>query len=849
MAGERKLQLVITADAKQAQKALGNLERTAGSTGKKTEGALSGIQRGLVGLGAAGLAVGAFKAFEDSERIARQTEAVLKSTGNQAGVTVGELDKLTDALSKKGGVDDELIQSGENMLLTFTKVRNEAGKGNDIFTQATEAANDYAAATGTDVVAANKMLGKALNDPIKGLAALTKAGVSFTQQQKDQIKEMVESGDTLGAQKIILREFATEYGGSLEANATASGKAKVAVDNMAESVGGVLAPALGAGAKALGTFADGFSQLPKGAQTATVGIVGLTAAVAVAGPKVMEMASVASRVGTAAVDMGLKWSGAVQSMAVDQGISRTAASVEVLKSGMRTSVSDFGYMKSGALAAAAGITAFQVTLNQLESWAKSGIDVKGLSTDLDQLSRGVATTNEVASAFGEHGLKDLGDAFELVADGSGKADGWSRAFRVIHGDLRALGESKDVKKAQNQINDLDTALAEMVTSGNAKGAKKAYMELTDALRLQGIEIEDVAGGLPKYGDAQNRAAREARGHKEAVKDGAWSLRDFGDAAKTAASETDYAAKRTEDNKNRLIELAAAAKEAESRIDDFYDAQHRGLKTQIDVEEAWDKYRDSLFTNGKSTDIKTPGGRSNQESLIALTETMLEATKVERDRTAALGDGTYATEAAIQKMQVYSLNLQDTMIKAGYTKDEVKVMIEAMGLTPAQIKTVFESNQVAQEQELRKGLLATIFSVPTDRTTNFHANTKPAMDDIRAMIAALAAQTPVGTLIPSPYGPIPGTLEFPAGKARGGPVSGGTTYMVGERGPELFTPRNSGTIIPNHRLRSAASPVGSGGSTTVVIQLDGREISRRVINTANGQTRRTGRSPLVAGGRR
>ena len=37
----------------------------------------------------------------------------------------------------KSGIDDEAIQSGENLLLTFTDIRNEVGKGNDIFNQAT----------------------------------------------------------------------------------------------------------------------------------------------------------------------------------------------------------------------------------------------------------------------------------------------------------------------------------------------------------------------------------------------------------------------------------------------------------------------------------------------------------------------------------------------------------------------------------------------------------------------------------------------------------------------------------------------------------------------------------------
>jgi hypothetical protein len=94
-------------------------------------------------------------------------------------------------------VDDEAIQAGENMLLTFTNVRNEVGKGNDIFNQATRTVQDMAAAFGGDATSNSKILGKALNDPIKGVSALTRVGVSFTEQQKDQIKTLVESANIL----------------------------------------------------------------------------------------------------------------------------------------------------------------------------------------------------------------------------------------------------------------------------------------------------------------------------------------------------------------------------------------------------------------------------------------------------------------------------------------------------------------------------------------------------------------------------------------------------------------------------------------------------------------------------
>ena len=56
----------------------------------------------------------------------------------------------------------------------------------------------------------------------------------------------------------------------------------------------------------------------------------------------------------------------------------------------------------------------------------------------------------------------------------------------------------------------------------------------------------------------------------------------------------------------------------------------------------------------------------------------------------------------------------------------------------------------------------------------------------------------------------GHIENIPKKARGGPVKGGGSYLVGEKGPELFTPGRSGGITPNHQL---------GGSTSVVVNVD------------------------------
>lgn len=208
---------------------------------KKLAGAWLGMQAIKKVTGWLGDAV---TAGRESNKISAQTAAVLKSTGGAANITAKGVSNLATAISKKTGIDDEQIQSSANMLLTFTNVRNEVGKGNNIFDRATQTITDMSAALGQDGKSSALQLGKALNDPIKGITALSRVGVSFTDQQKKQIKTMTESGDKLGAQKIILGELQKEFGGSAEAMATPWDKLKVQLGNIQETVGQALIPIL-----------------------------------------------------------------------------------------------------------------------------------------------------------------------------------------------------------------------------------------------------------------------------------------------------------------------------------------------------------------------------------------------------------------------------------------------------------------------------------------------------------------------------------------------------------------------------------------------------------------------------
>jgi hypothetical protein len=226
-----------------------------GRSASNTESTFHKVGRGMLAVGkaaaiglAGGAVAGAFafrkmnEEAREAERVGRLTEAIIKSTGGAAKISARQVAELAGSISNKTGIDDEAIQTGSNLLLTFKNVRNEVGKGADIFNQATLAAVDLSAAGFGSIESSSKMLGKALNDPIAGITALSRAGVTFTEQQKEQIKTLVESGDTLKAQKLIMQEVQSQVGGAAAATATGMDKLKVTVANLAEEFGTALLP-------------------------------------------------------------------------------------------------------------------------------------------------------------------------------------------------------------------------------------------------------------------------------------------------------------------------------------------------------------------------------------------------------------------------------------------------------------------------------------------------------------------------------------------------------------------------------------------------------------------------------
>jgi hypothetical protein len=245
---ERELAILVRANGTAAaSRNIGTVGKAFGGLEQAGRKAASNLTKNLTRIGvAAVVGIGSqvvlgVKSLAELDTLMRQTEGTIKSTGGAAGVTAGEIRTMAESLENLTTVDDKVIQGGQNMLLTFT------GIGREVFPDATKAMVDMAVAMAkgdagaVDLQGTAIQLGKALNDPVKGMTALRKVGVAFTTQQEDQIKALVKSGKTVEAQRLILRELGVEFGEAGRAAGTGFAADMRRLDDAAEDARKALA--------------------------------------------------------------------------------------------------------------------------------------------------------------------------------------------------------------------------------------------------------------------------------------------------------------------------------------------------------------------------------------------------------------------------------------------------------------------------------------------------------------------------------------------------------------------------------------------------------------------------------
>lgn len=295
------LRVVLGLDSAQFTQGLTAAQKELKKTGERFQAignSMSGIGAGLsIAITAPVIAFGvaARAAAKESREAFGQVEAALTSMGNASGRTA---EQLSAAAAKLQGMsladDDEILRKVTANLLTFGKVAGES------FDRAQLAAVNLSARLGTDLQGSALLVGKALNDPIKGMTALTRAGVSFTEQQKTQIEAMVEAGNLAGAQGAILAELEKQFGGAAQALRDATPEAAT-IDQwreFQETIGQMVEVTLPPLTNLLGSVLGAFNDLSPGMQEI---VVTGAAVAATLGPVVAVLGVITSTVGGAIV--------------------------------------------------------------------------------------------------------------------------------------------------------------------------------------------------------------------------------------------------------------------------------------------------------------------------------------------------------------------------------------------------------------------------------------------------------------------------------------------------------------------------------------------------------------------
>lgn len=260
-----ELRVLVTAEVDKAIRSLKSVDSKTSETEKLFK-SLGGSIAGAFSIKAVtDFARKSAEAWRVQKEAVNVMNQVLKSTGAEAWTSSAELKEMAASLQDLTNYSADATISMQSVLLGFKNITGEN------FKHATKAILDMSTVMKYDLASSAQAIGKALDDPIRGLDSLSKQGFRFTEQQKEMLKAMVEAGDIAGAQKIILGELDGAFGGAAEAAADLGTQVKNSAKNVLAGFGKVFSflgehsGALKLTKEALDAIADAFNNVERNA--------------------------------------------------------------------------------------------------------------------------------------------------------------------------------------------------------------------------------------------------------------------------------------------------------------------------------------------------------------------------------------------------------------------------------------------------------------------------------------------------------------------------------------------------------------------------------------------------------
>ncbi len=711
----------------------------------------------------------AIPAARESAEAVGQVEAALRSMGPAAGFTSQQLQDMAGQLQSISTFDDDdILRKVTANMLTFGNVAGEQ------FDRAQRAAVDLSARMGTDLQSSALMLGKALNDPAKGLSALRRVGIQFTAQQQEQIKAMAAAGDAAGAQSIMLNELERQFGGSAQALRDATPGADM-IDQwrqFQETIGELALKILPPLTAIAASVLSAFNGLSPEMQAMAVGAVAIVAAL---GPLLMVLGPIVSAIG-AAIPIIAGWQAAF-----------TAASLAA--GGFVPLLAPFLPIIAGVAAALAAAWVIWENWDKIapilqRAWAvlqeTLGPPLINLFNALKEAA--IALWN---SAF----IEKLGAVIAIVAH-------WGQicleAFgSAIPGLLQALGSA-----AGGVFNMIADAIRFVIAilSGDWQGAWDAAKGFVSSFRtavdgiLSGLGnavvgyISSMVRGIDEWmGGALTRIWNGVKTKIEEVKGYFYGLYD-------AVVGHSYVPDMVDGIAHQMARLDGVMVDRARRATAGTAAAFRALASEVgplldrlfpDAAELR-KYRDDLALIARAEAAGTAGGGLSPDQAR-------EARR--RLRFEASGLDLNAAPTAIGSNDIVQVD-QEALNR---DLDRIVGMVDTGLFDPLEDRTL---KAVQNFSDMSRGILDSLRGMVSSFKNGDIVGGILGILDMVGQVANMVAGITGKSNPFQGVGQLPGGGGYGGGRALGGPVVAGKTYRVGERGPEWFTPGTGGRITPD-----------------------------------------------------
>lgn len=773
------LRVTLGIDTAAFEEGLGVAQKRLAAAGKSMQAvgdSMAGLGQTLtLGVTAPLLAAGAaaIQGAQAQAQAMAQVEAALASMGSGAGRTAEQLLAASDAMELNSLFDgDEILSKVTANLLTFGNVAGEQ------FDRAQQAAVDMATRMGTDLQSAAVMVGKALNDPIKGIGALRKVGVQLTDQQEAMIETMVKTGNVAGAQGIILDELGRQFGGAGKAAADTSPwrRAQVAIGQVGDKIGEALGPVIERVSGWIERAANAFNQMSPNMQTFIVVAGGVAAAL---GPVLIGVGAIVSAIGAIlpvlAPVVALIGGAGLGSVLV---AAATAAAPFIAAGAAIAAIWSLGGDKIGAALKSIweGVQeAFGPAMTEL-------VNVASNAWEEFTNSEFLASLSELASVIGNVGLiilKSLGGAVPGIIKALGSlitgtfkviVDAVKLVYHVLTGDWAAAWE--DAKNlVKHAVEGIGGAIAHLTEA--AIGAVKAlYQGVKDWI---GDKLAAIWDGAKKMiqglGDKFKWLWDVVVGHSyipdmvDAI--GANMARLDALMVKPATKAADAVAQAFEGLKqdvagilDQLFPLQAELRAVMTDIGKLDQAKAKGLLN----DQTYDAARAQLDARRRELQGEINPIKVVQGELDPVTSGL-------GDLSAVLGELPQVASQAAVAMQEYGRALGDNIM--GGLRDVL-------------------SSRTSFGDMIRDLFGNFLYRLTTDALKNIET--------------AIFGDGGLGGFL---GGVLSGLI---GGKAIGGPVLANQPYIVGEKRAELFVPSTAGRIEPN--LNGLGRGAGNGGPIEV-----------------------------------